>query len=157
MSFAADLCEYLAEKHLLWDSSVIEDGFTLDVDMLNVSDFSSLQEIIYLNQIPSHKTDAICIYDTGGYEAFRMYSVCRPFDQPTAQIRVRNKSLRVAEETSYKIYTLLDDIYDVGIGERYYFRMNAVSLPSYVGEDLLTSAGKAFEYSFNMYAKVRRV
>jgi len=157
MSFAYDLCSFLLEFHSVWDKTSVENGFNLDLDSLNIPDESSSELVhgLYLNQVPADRTDAISVYDTDGYEAFRMYGTCKAFENPTAQIRVRYHSMRVAEATVYRIYSLLDDIYDIIIDENDYLQINAVAPPSYVGEDLVTAAGTCYEYSLNLYAKVR--
>jgi len=158
MSFAYDVCSYLLLNHAEWDKVSVEDGFNLDLDMLNVPDEISSGYIhgIYLNQIPHDKTDVVSVYDTGGYEALRMYGVCKAFENPTAQIRVRNHSMRVAEATVYCLYSLLDDLSNVTLSEKQYLRLNAVAPPVYVGEDLVTASGTCYEYSLNLQAKVRR-
>jgi len=157
MSFAYDLCCYLEEKHLEWDSSLVENGFNPGIDALSVPDIADgSQDVLYLNQVPHDKTDAVCVYDTGGYSSIRMHGSCKAFEQPTAQIRVRNHSLRVAEETVYRIYSLVDDRCYVAISSRMYLKINAVSPPVYVGEDQITSAGTCYEYTLNVYAEVRK-
>jgi len=158
MSFAYDVCSYLLQYHAVWDKTSVEDGFNLDLDSLNVPDDTSSGSVhgIYLNQIPHDKTDAVSVYDTGGYESLRMYGACRAFENPTAQIRVRNHSMRVAEATVYRLYSLLDDLSNVTLSEKQYLRINAVTPPVYVGEDLVTAAGTCYEYSLNLLAKVRR-
>jgi len=156
MSFAYDVCSYLLEFHSVWDKTSVENGFNLDLDSLNVPDTSfESASGLYLNQIPSDRTDAVCVYDTGGYEASRMYGTCKAFENPTAQIRVRNHSMKVADATVYHIYSLLDDVSNVTIDDRKYLQINAVAPPTYIGEDMVTSAGTCYEYSLNLFAKVR--
>jgi len=154
MSFAYDVCRYLLEKHAFWDSLAVEDGFNLDLDSLNVPDAERVSaEIIYLNQIPNDRTDAVCVYDTGGYESFRLHGGCKALENPTAQVRVRNSSLKVAEETARKIYELLDDSCNLMMNGVRYLQVNAVSPPAYIGADQVTTVGMAVEYAMNLYAK----
>lgn len=138
--------------------------FILDMAMLNILNYVNedieeeevIQDFLYLNQIPNDVVNCICVYDTGSFPAVRYHADCKPLDTPTVQVRIRNESLRVAEQTAYKAYTLLDEVYHDVINGNYYVSINAVGTPTYLGCDQVTTAGTAHEFTLNLNSITKR-
>lgn len=157
MTFAEDLCTYLAEHHDKWDDAVVDDGFQLNVDADNVpaETVSVVSDVLYLNRVPDDKTDCICIYDTSGTAPIRLHGTEKPINNPTAQIRIRNSRSRVARETAVAIHELLDEQYLVEVSDRVYISINSNGPPYYLGTDQVSTSGQAHEYTLNLYSRIK--
>ncbi|HJJ32709.1 MAG TPA: minor capsid protein [Methanocorpusculum sp.] len=156
MMFGYDVCTYLRLYHSHWDDTVVTDGFHLNTSGLSAS-CPDTGESLYLNQVPNDTINCICVYETGGYSPLRFHGAEKPFDNPTAQVRIRHASLRVAEMTADRIHELMDEVYQEIINDRFYLRINSVSPPSYIGCDQVTTAGKAYEFVLNLNSTVKRL
>jgi len=161
MTFGYDICTYLLAYHREWDKTVVPNGFALNISRLDVhvSDTGitdSKQDVIYLNQVPDTKTDCVCVYDTGGYSADHSYKSCSVLDKPTAQIRVRNKSLEVAEKTAYAIFILLDEVCYESINNHYYLKISVNNPPTFLSKDQITTNATAYEFTLNLNSMTKR-
>lgn len=170
MTFAYDICTYLASHSYDWDSTVIDNGFEIVTSVAATSDprwqdivtpntagrGEYASDIIYLNQQPNTRTNCICVFDSGGYEAERYHGSCRPMERPTIQIKVRHESLQVAEDTAFAIYRILDELYSVTVNSHTYLSINAVAPPYYLGLDNTTTSGQAHSYTLNLYGNIMR-
>jgi len=148
----------------LRDGTVVVSGFRHEISRMDIldqfkneaGDIVVSQDVLYLNQVPSDKTDCVCVFDTGGYSSDHSYRSCSVIDKPTAQIRVRNKSLQVAEKTAYAIFVLLDELCYESINEHYYLQISVNNPPTFLSKDQITTNATAYEFTLNLNSMTKR-
>jgi len=148
----------------LRDGTVTVSGFREDISRMDILDrFKNeageivvSQDVLYLNQVPDTKTDCVCVFDTGGFSSDHSYRSCSILDKPTAQIRVRNKSLQVAEKTAYAIFVLMDEVECEKINEHYYLKISVNNPPTYLSKSQTTTNATAYEFTLNLNSITKR-
>lgn len=88
----------------------------------------TLEEDLFVSQIPSSPDNCVAVYDTGGLAP-------EFFEKPTVMVHVRNRSYEAGYALALDIKQHLDRMYGVVIGDTRYICIWALQEPAFLQYD----------------------
>ena len=110
-----------------------------------------------VNDIDNTTTDAIGVFDTGGFAPVRCHgskAYQHPYDRPSFQILLRCANKLTASTRLDNITGVLDGIMNQTLNGHYYLKIEQNTSVSYLGR-VETESGETNEYSVN-YTSVKQ-